>query len=186
MIVFNGERVTLSSGAPTINSIGVGLGRMVRFCGHTEKYYTVLAHSMTVAELVPPQFGIYGLMHDAQEALVGDVPTPMKTHVARNREYKLLERIYIANGLPWPIPEEAQEYVDMADELALIAEAHILRHPGAELQWGTEYDDEAGRLTRKHLRKVKGWLDPSKSGTAFERAFNKYVTLAGFDALEDW
>jgi len=172
MITYGGERVTLTAGAPSIHTVGVALGRITRFCGHTERFYTVLGHVLTVAELVPSKYAIYGLMHDAQESLVADVPTPMKSQVARNREYNLLKRIYITNGLPWPIPEAAQEAVDIADEIALIAEAHILKHPGSIAQWGEEYDEEAGKLTRKHLRRVNGWLDADKAGRAFEKAFH--------------
>lgn len=186
MITYGGERVTLETGAPTINTIGVSLGRIMRFCGHTERPYSVLAHSLVTAELVPPKFGIYALMHDAQESLMSDVPTPMKSQVARNREYKLLERIYITNGLPWPIPEEAQEAVDEADETALIAEAHILGHPAAVYFWGEEYDEVAGMLTKKYAKKTVEWLEASVSGPLFVKKFKTYVSLAGLDAIEAW
>lgn len=186
MITYGGERVTVQTGAPSIFSIGVSLGRIARFCGHTEHYYTVLAHSLTVAELLPPEFAIHGLLHDAQESLVSDVPTPMKTQVARNREAVLLRNIYISNCLPWPITEEAQELVDEADHTALVAEAHILKHPGAEAQWGTEYDELAGELTKKHLRKAKDWLDADQAGGRYSRAFKKYMSYAGYDAIEAW
>jgi 5'-deoxynucleotidase YfbR-like HD superfamily hydrolase len=138
-----------------------------------------------VAEIMPPEIAIYGLMHDAQECLVSDVPTPFKTQVARNREAVLLRNIYIANGLPWPIPDAVQEQIDEADHKALIAEAHILKHPGAEAIWGTEYDEAAGVATRKYLKHVMGYLDPLKAGPAFERKFNKYFKLANLNA-DQW
>lgn len=186
MITYGGERVTLQSGAPSLNTLGVSLGRIVRFCGHTEYLYSVLAHSFVVAELVAPEERVYAFLHDTPETMVSDVPTPMKSQVARNRERVLLERIYIANGLPWPIPEEIQESIDDADHKALIAEAHILKHPGAEGQWGTTYDSEAGRLTRKYAKKVFEWLDPTKSGPAFDKAFKKYYALAGLNEPGEW
>jgi hypothetical protein len=186
MITYGGERITLTTGAPNIRTIGVALGRIARFCGHTQKHYTVLGHVLTVSQLVPEKYAIYGLMHDAQEALVSDVPTPMKSQVARNREHGLLKRIYIANGLPWPIPEEAQEEVDMADEKALIAEAHVLKHPGAKEQWGDEYDPVAALLTRKHLRSVQKWLDAETAANVFEKAFRSAYAKSGLNLVSLW
>jgi hypothetical protein len=186
MITFNGERVTLATGVPTIATIGVSLGRIVRFAGHTEHFYTVLAHSLTVAEIMPPKFGIYGLMHDSQECLVSDVPTPMKSQVARNREHVLQQRIYSAHGIPWPMSEKITELVEWADHAALIAEAHILKHPGAEAQWGPEFDDEAARATKKNLKKVERWLDPTISGPMFVKEFKRYATLAGLTDPGEW
>lgn len=183
MTTFNGEKVSLTAGAPNVNTLGISLGRIARFCGHCELHYTVLCHSLTVAALLPPAYGIHGLMHDTPESLVSDVPTPMKSQVARSREGKLLERIYITAGLPWPIPDEALEAVAEADHLALIAEAHVLKHRG---EWG-EPDPHAVALTKKHLKKVSEYIDLAGTGVAgavFERAFKKYSKLAGFDESE--
>lgn len=186
MITHGGERVTLTAGAPSIRTIGVSLGRIMRFAGHTKYVYSVLAHSLTVAGLMPEHLSIYGLMHDSQESLVSDVPTPMKSQVARNREQTLQQRIYIANGIPWPIPEHVQELVDEADHKALVAEAHILEHPGAAAQWGEDYDPAAGALTKKHLKNVTAWLDADKAGAKFEWHFKRCFNLAGLDKPGEW
>ena len=191
MITYGGERVTLEAGAPSLHTIGVSLGGIFRFCRHTKRPYSVLAHSLVVAELMPPSQGIYGVLHDGQECIFSDVPTPMKTEWTRRREYKVLERIYIANGLPWPIPDKAQEAVDEADELALIAEAHIQEHPGSEAQWGTEVDELAAKLTKKYAnpKKVIEFLDLEGTGVAgdlFVKKVKHYMSLAGMDAIEAW
>lgn len=185
MITYGGERITLQAGAPSINTIGVSLGRIVRFCGHTKEYYTVLCHSLAVAEIMPPEIAVYGLMHDAQESLVSDVPTPFKTQVARNREAVLLRNIYITHGLPWPIVDEIQDQIDDADHKALVAEAHILKHPGAKEYWGDTYDQAAGKATCKYYKHVESFFDPLVSGPYFERKFNKYLKLANLDA-DQW
>ena len=185
MITYGGEHVTLQSGSPSIHTIGAGLGRIVRFCGHTKHFYTVLCHSLAVADIMRPEIAVYGLMHDAQECLVSDVPTPFKTQNARNREAVLLRNIYIANGLPWPIPDAIQEEIDEADHKALIAEAHILKHPGAEAQWGETYDTSAGAATIKYRKRVLDFLDPHVSGPYFERRFAKLYKAAGLD-VEEW
>lgn len=186
MITYQGERVTLSAGAPSLFTMGVSLGRIVRFTGHCKEFYTVLAHSFVVAGIMRPEIGIHGLLHDTPEVMVSDVPTPMKSQVARNREKVLLERIYVANGLDWPIADDILEELEDADHKALIAEAHILEHPGAESIWGIDFDPEAGRLTRKYLKQVPEFLQAEVAGKAFERQFKKYAKLAGLDDPGEW
>lgn len=190
MITHGGERVTLQTGAPSLNTIGVSLGRIMRFAGHTKYPYSVLGHSLVVAAIMPPEKGIYGLMHDAQEICFSDVPTPMKSQVARNREHVVQARIYIANGLLLPLDEATVAAVEDADHAVLIAEAHVLEHPGAAAQWGADFDKEAARLTRKYQKKTIDWLNVDGerdiAGPLFVKEFKKYMKLAGLDAPGEW
>lgn len=186
MICYKGERVTLTTGSPGLYTMGVSLARIFRFAGHTEYIYSVLAHSFVVASLMPPKLGVYGLVHDTPEVLVSDVPTPMKSQVARNREHALLQRIYMANGLPWPLTEEITQAIEEADHTALIAEAHVLKHPGAQAQWGTEYDADAAKLTKKYMKKTIDWLDADVAGPLFVKEFKKYANLAGLNDAGEW
>lgn len=187
MTTFQGERVSLDSGVPTLYTIGVSLGRITRFCGHLKQFYPVLPHVLTVAALMPPEEGIYGLMHDSQETLTSDVPTPMKSQVARKREERLQRRIYVTNGLQWPVPEDIAERVDEADHLALVAEAIVLNHSAGPEVWGTECDPVAAKLIRQYAKpaKIVNWLDASYSGPFFEKTFAKYAKLAGINS-PDW
>lgn len=160
-------------GVPSLYSIGTGLGRMPRFAGQTPIYYPVLCHVLTVADLVPPQFRIYALLHDAAEALVGDVPTPWKTDAARAAEDDILERLTVSLGLSWPWPEDAHKAVKEADALALAAEAHVLGHPAASEWWeGADTAEEtanARRLTLDRIPTAFSWLQHSFAGPAYER-----------------
>lgn len=60
--------------------IARSLARISRFGGHTTRRYSVLEHSLYVAELVPPEYKAAALLHDAHEALTGfwDVSSPAK------------------------------------------------------------------------------------------------------------
>lgn len=186
MICHDGENVTLQSGYPTLNTMGITLGRIVRFCGHTNLFYPVLGHNVVVAALLPPEEGIYGLMHDSQESIFADVPSPMKTRIARRREHVVLERIYNGYGIPLP-SEDTLERVEEADHVAVIAEAHVLGHIGADSQWGDEYDYLAGVLTKKYQKKAKVWaFEPEKASRFFIKEFNKYYALAGLDKPGSW
>lgn len=61
-----------------ILDIATGLARAPRFAGHTDVTWTVAAHSVFVADHCPPELQFEALLHDAAEAYMGDMPTPLK------------------------------------------------------------------------------------------------------------
>lgn len=60
-----------------LEDLAVGLSRMPRYAGQTERSYSVAQHSLFVASLVP-ELRLQALIHDAQEAFLCDLPTPLK------------------------------------------------------------------------------------------------------------
>lgn len=66
-----------------IHDIAHALGFTARFQGHTKFFYSVAQHSVFVADLVKKNGGALqtqhaALLHDAHEAYLGDIPTPLK------------------------------------------------------------------------------------------------------------
>ena len=84
----------------TIEDVAVPLSRIPRFNGQTRKHYSVAEHCLWVArylarlarnQRVDPMVPfIEGLLHDAQEAFLCDLPSPLK-HYLGDSEYAHLE-----------------------------------------------------------------------------------------------
>ena len=62
----------------SITDIAIGLSHIVRFGGQIHVPYTVAHHSIIMSYMVPPEYALYALLHDAQEAYIGDVIKPLK------------------------------------------------------------------------------------------------------------
>lgn len=65
--------------------IAHALAQICRFGGQTRYFYTVAEHSVHVSEWVESVAGrtdaLWGLLHDAPEAYIGDMVRPLKRHM---------------------------------------------------------------------------------------------------------
>lgn len=111
-----------------IEDIAHSLAMQCRFTGHTSKFYSTAQHSYHVSEIVPDEYKLWGLLHDASEAYVSDVARPVKHSfsefgdIYRAVEEKLAEAVAERFGLVWPEPPE----VKVADKMMLRAEQRDL------------------------------------------------------------
>lgn len=89
-----------------IRDIAHALSMQCRFNGHCPMFYSVAQHSVLVSGALPPEHSLWGLMHDAAEAYLGDMVAPLKQGFVEYRfmEDELLEKIAGWAGLPWPVP----------------------------------------------------------------------------------
>ncbi len=114
--------------------IAHALSLICRFGGACRRFYSVAEHSINVSRLLEP-FGLAreGLLHDAAEAYLGDMPTPLKRLFPEfsKLEDRLMEIIAGVFGLDWPFPELVKE----ADRYMLEREAEALMTRGIE-GWG--------------------------------------------------
>jgi hypothetical protein len=123
------------------------LSHINRFGGHVGTY-SVAQHSILVADQLRPEWRIYGLLHDAHEAFVGDFPTPLKCALDDRDSYTALRyiaedidrAILLAADCCYPVPEEIADAVHIADRRALLTERRdLMANPPHS--WGPEYDN---------------------------------------------
>lgn len=61
-----------------ILDIAHSLSMICRYTGHIRDFYSVAQHSLIVKSLVPSKYKLAALLHDAEEAYIGDWSSPLK------------------------------------------------------------------------------------------------------------
>lgn len=132
-----------------LGDISTSLSRLVRFIGHTERAYSVGEHCILVSRLLEhhgchPLIQLAGLMHDAHEAYIGDMPTPVKIALGASEAWGELEAnadLAICQWTEILVPDDFHlEEVKRADIGALMHEAKYLCHSKGE-GWGYTLDN---------------------------------------------
>jgi hypothetical protein len=110
-----------------VEDIAHALSMLCRFNGHGKEFYSVAEHSLHVAAIVSPPNKKWGLLHDAAEAYLSDIPSPVKKELKNFQEYEnnLLLVISQKFNLEPEIPLEVKD----ADEILLATEKIALMGP---------------------------------------------------------
>jgi hypothetical protein len=75
-----------------IYDIAHSLSLKVRFNGHIKIFFSVAQHSLLVSSYCSNKFeALFGLLHDASEAYIVDIPSPLKKTTVFD-EYRKLEK----------------------------------------------------------------------------------------------
>ena len=114
-----------------LSDITTSLSRQCRFNGHGVHFWSVAQHSLLVASLLPEELKLQGLLHDASEAYLGDVITPLKSNMPEylKLEGKVQTAILSKYGLSYPLDPRVKD----ADRRALEMERNSLFKGGRPL-----------------------------------------------------
>lgn len=95
----------------SIIDIAHSLSNQCRFTGHVKKFYSVAEHSYHISKLVSKEFALHGLLHDASEAYLTDVPSPIKPLLSNyaDIENALLVIIFDRFEISGKTPKEVKE-----------------------------------------------------------------------------
>ncbi len=143
IITYSGKMLDIIHPDPKdidIQDIAHALAYAARFTGHTTRFLSVANHSVFVADQLArtdPSLTLYGLLHDASEAYIHDMATPIKLlpqfNDYRNVENHLMEAIFSKFNMTW-LPEMPAA-VRAADALSLTIEARRFLNHGNMNAW---------------------------------------------------
>lgn len=121
-----------------ITDIAHALSMCTRYNGHALKFYSVAEHSILVSDIMHHIAAcqkrqcnpMEGLMHDATEAYLSDVPAPFKQYLHDWKRFDSQLEIKIRTWMGFPEKRPAE--VKTADWIALFIEAkHLLPSGGS-------------------------------------------------------
>lgn len=118
-----------------IEDIAHSLSMIARFAGHALQFYSVAQHCCLVSKNCPDEFKFWGLLHDASEAYISDIPRPLK----RTKEFEFYRQVekrimnVVCDKFGLPIEEPA--IVKKVDTILLVTEARDLMDQTLIKEW---------------------------------------------------
>ena len=145
----SGKEIDLVNMRPddvVLDDITGPLSKLCRYAGHTNCFYSVAQHSLLVSRMLPRALRIHGLLHDAAEAYLCDVPLPVKRLISG---YERLERNVLTCILHrLGVENVSLEQVHRADRTALKIELFTL-FPGHQ-----QHDFYDRRVHAEYLNRI--------------------------------
>jgi hypothetical protein len=135
--------------------------------------YNFLDHcSPSSADRIQLRMEMHGLLHDAAEAYIGDIPSPVK-HIAGLKEaideveLKILQSIYKSFNIEFPTVEELK-FVKFADMVQRTIEAYNFMYSRGK-DWGD--------LPKVSLKKLQAFEGPIVAIEAYDRFITEFEYL---------
>ena len=129
---YSGRRFNPTKPNPSaivIQDIAHALSMQCRFSGHCREFYSVAQHCVLVSHICNSEDALWGVLHDASEAYLVDVPRPLK-HSGKFQAYLEMEEVMqraICERFGLSPVEPAS--VKRADKILLSTEARDLMTP---------------------------------------------------------
>ncbi|ASK77284.1 MULTISPECIES: hypothetical protein [Klebsiella/Raoultella group] len=148
-----------------IEDIATALSHICRFAGHLPEFYSVGQHSVLSSLLVPQEFALEALLHDAAEAYLQDIPAPLK-HLLP--DYRAIEtRVDAAIRQKFGLPAEQHPTVKYADLVMLASERRDF-----EIDDGTVWPMLEGIIPTDQFV-----INPVRPGQAYGMFMNRFHQL---------
>lgn len=133
---WSGRRLDLLDPLPeSINILDIshGLANECRFAGQCRSYYSVAQHSIIASQIVRNDLAMEALLHDAAEAYLKDIPTPLKALLP---EYRVIEeRLSRVIRKCFGLPEDLAPEIKAADLQLLATERRDLMTFRRDSDW---------------------------------------------------
>lgn len=166
---------------PTPNMIDVvdiahHLSQVCRWAGAPTCFWSVAQHSVMVSMIVPEELQLWGLLHDAAEAYIGDITRPLKNLLPEIREIETRIMRVIANrfNLEWPEPSALSTYDDQC--IRYEAETIMRWHGGQFAGRGKDFT-HIDAMTPEQLRRLPAHIlrpmNPNSAEVLFALRFQE-------------
>lgn len=171
-----------------LEDVAHALSNMCRFTGHTRDFYSVAEHSVRVSWLVGDlwdeavdanqrradagplvihkrrELELAALLHDASEAYLVDLPSPVKRVVSGYKEAERAVSIEVARAFGVEPELLEHDLVKAADRIMLATEKRDLMARAPEGTWET--------LPRARGNRIEPWI-PTHARSMFRRRFDE-------------
>jgi hypothetical protein len=152
-----------------IEDIACGLANQCRFTGQTVEFYSIAQHSVHASELVPEHLALATLLHDASEAYLVDVPSPLKRlpqfDFYRLAEDALMRVIYAKFEID---AHHEDPGIKEADQRMLVTEARDVMHSN-DLAWLPEG-------VKPRVGRIQPW-GPAEARSRFLARFRELASI---------
>lgn len=173
LLGYNGSN--LLEKPPTLMEISISLGRLCRYNGHCHTFWSVLAHSMCVADILPDDLKLYGLLHDAGESIIGDIPTPVKLDSYVKFEMEQLQKIFKSLSITFPTDEQWKKVME-ADYEIFCAEAYTICSNGM-IQYADIPDQKSTKRVSYYVDNYSITDNVTFNGRLVDQFYNRAVLL---------
>lgn len=88
IVTYTGKEIDIFDIKPSdicIEDIAHSLSLQCRAMGHFDRFYSVAEHCYSLSLVVPTEMAMVALLHDASEAYITDIPTPIKDAIPELR-----------------------------------------------------------------------------------------------------
>lgn len=165
------------------------LAGLNRFVGHTMPWWDVAVHSVAVARTIEAvmkgdeaakNMAAAGLLHEAHEAIIGDIPTPVAWHLGYEKVQALKREVQ--DAIYWRLKtprhlqtEQYHDVVKLADSAALHVEKQMFMVPEPQ-PWTYSVPEHKWALEMWHqMRRLNQERQGSHSAQLFIQEYRRLV-----------